>query len=104
MESPTAAVPRDGLWSEDGDRVWLPIDYADSPTRVKRKAFRGDDLPVSPAREFSGCYRDIAVRQVVIRPGYPWEEGWAGKGADTWWRTPSSRDENAVIAWEVSFV
>jgi hypothetical protein len=99
-----ALIPREGLWSEDSDRVWLPLEYGDTPERVKRLAFAGRDLPITPAREFSPLrYSDIGVRRVFVRPGYPWESGWAGSGADTWWLASSSRDPNVVGAWEVRF-
>ncbi len=101
-ETLRAVIPEGGLWSEGGDRCWLSTDYADNPTRVRRLFFIGRGIPTVPARE-GVSYQDLRVREVFIRPGYSWEEGWAGKGADTWWYAASSRDPNVVKAWEIFY-
>lgn len=102
------AAPTD-LWTETGETLWLRADLAPTPERAKRIAFVGHD----PARTvrlpetFLGGerygYPDIQITgPEPLRPGEPDEHGWAGAGADTWWRCEADHP-NAVLYWAVGF-
>lgn len=96
--------PDEGWWSEDGDQCWLPLWYGSDVTRVKRLAFTGHKLPVTPAREFAGMlYDDMSVKLVWIRLGEEEDgPGWAGS-YDEMCYVSDPFDPRSYPAWEVTF-
>lgn len=81
--------------------MWLPLDYADHATRVKRLFFLGRGIPTCPARD-GAPYIHLRVSREHVRPGEPDEHGWAGGGSDTWWAC-DPRHPKAVECWRVSY-
>ena len=108
MDAVTTEAPPD-LWAEDGEYLWLRADLADDATRARRIAFVGRDPQrnvVLPETYLGGArygYDDIIVANepVPLRPGEPDETGWAGSGADTWWRTEPDHPK-AVLYWSIT--
>lgn len=106
-ESPTS--PPLDLWDESGEYLWLRADVADTPERAKRIAFVGHDpkrTVVLPETFFGGQRYgydeiDVTVEPLHLRPGNEDEHGWAGSGADTWWRCEAD-DPLAVAYWQVT--
>jgi hypothetical protein len=96
--------PDEGWWSEDGDQCWLPLEYGRDATRVKRLAFVGHELPVTPAREFGGMfYDDMTVKLVWIRLGDEEDgPGWAGRYDEMCYKADPF-DPRSYPCWEVTF-
>lgn len=102
--------PPEGWWSEDGDQCWLPLWYGGEEgktvdaTRVKRLAYTGYKLPVTPAREFTGMlYDDITVKIAWIRLGTEEDgPGWAGRYDEMCYKS-TPFDPRSYPCWEVSF-
>jgi hypothetical protein len=112
----TAGAPRtshaenapSNLWAEDGEILWIRADLADSPTRAKRIAFVGHDPSrrvVLPETYLGGeryGYEYIDCGDAWhLRPGASDEVGWAGRGAETWWKCSADHPQ-AVAYWPVS--
>src|SRR5579864_5434247 len=94
------AAPSD-LWNEDGDILWLRRDLAATASKARYIAYSGRGLPVGQ-RECGVSLTEIRVRALFLRPGEEDEVGWAGNGADTWWRCEREHPK-AVAYWELRF-
>lgn len=107
MDATKTTAPPD-LWSEDGEYLWIRADLADA-TRARRIAFAGHDpkrAVVLPETYLGGDrygYENIYVsdRPVPLRPGEENEAGWAGRGADMWWRCEADHP-NATLYWSIT--
>ena len=94
MSAETLRIPRDGAWSENGDRVWLPYDIAETAGKVRYLAWAGRGLPVG-FREMGAELTDLRVRICYVRyaPDFTNDE--------YPWKRATKDDSDAVRGWEV---
>lgn len=86
-----------GIWNEDGDRVWLLYESYGSPARAKSVAWSGaGELPVG-FREGGAKLTDLSCRIIYARPG---EEDETGFADEMWFRCKSDHPK-AVKFYEV---
>lgn len=97
-ETDAIEAPAD-LWSEGGDVLWLRGDLAENASKARYIAWTGKDLPTGFNEGLAGLI-DLRVRVVYVRPGEPDESGWAGRGAETWWRCDKTHPK-AERYWEI---
>jgi len=91
-------LPLEGVWSEDGDIVWLLFDMYPNIARAKYVAYRGIGLPFG-FKEGGSLITDLHARVVYMRPHTYEDDNY--HRLDDWWTSCESDHPNAVKMYKI---